>query len=324
MRLVGRVPAATAGLFAAIIAAAQPATGAPPTMSECLSANESAIALRSEHRLRQAREQALICAATSCPGEVRDACLLRVRDLNAAIPSIVFLAKDDGGRDLVAATVSMDGEQIGDRLDGTAIPVDPGQHKFVFEVPGRPPIERSLVVSEGQKDRRETITIASTSATLVPASPLGARTGSSAILPPASGGAHVGPASADAPSGEGRRIAGVIVGAMGVVGLALGGVFGGIAESKWSSAKAYCDGMPVSCTASQGSTGFQDEHSASTMATLSTVSLITGGVLATGGVVIFLTALKETSSARHVSSSPIEVTATSEPRGWGMLVRGWF
>src|SRR5579864_8835344 len=80
-------------LLTAVVAAAPSAGAANPTMSECLSANESAIKLRGEHKLRQARDQTLVCSASTCPEEVRDTCQLRAKDLNAAIPTIVFLAK---------------------------------------------------------------------------------------------------------------------------------------------------------------------------------------------------------------------------------------
>jgi hypothetical protein len=134
-------------------------------MSQCLAANESAVNLRGEHKLRQARQQSLVCAATSCPGEVRDTCQKRVAELSTAIPTVVFLAKDAAGHDLVAVKVSMDGEPMADRLEGAAVPIEVGQHKFTFEVAGQAPVEQSFVISEGQKDRRETITIGAAAAT---------------------------------------------------------------------------------------------------------------------------------------------------------------
>ncbi len=50
-----------------------------PTMAECLAANESAIRLRSDHELRQAREQTLVCASPTCPAEVHNACQPRFK-----------------------------------------------------------------------------------------------------------------------------------------------------------------------------------------------------------------------------------------------------
>ncbi len=156
-RAVRGVLASSAAL--ACFASTLPARAADPSMSECLTANESAIKLRGEHKLRQSRDQSLVCASSSCPGAVRDVCQARIRALSAAIPTVVFVAQDAGGHDVVAVRVSMDGEHVADRLDGTAVEVDPGQHTFRFEIPGQPAVERSLVVSEGQKNRRDVVPV---------------------------------------------------------------------------------------------------------------------------------------------------------------------
>jgi hypothetical protein len=321
-----RASLTTLVLLTLVIAAPRSASAANPTMSECLSANENAIKLRGDHKLRQARDQALVCAASSCPGEVRETCQARVRDLSAAIPTIVFLAKDGAGQDLVDIRVSMDGEAIGDRLDGTGIPVDPGQHKFTFEVAGQRPVERLLVISEGQKDRREAIrlgapaasTAPSPNAILAPTTPNG--TGTS---PASSAVAPTEPVAGGSPGGR-QRIAGIVVGAAGVVGLGLGAVFGGLAASDWSSAKAACNGKPVSCTTSSSSPGFQDEGSATTKATISTVGFIAGGALVAGGVVVFLTAPKGSSSEAPASARGVDVVPSAGPGGTGMTIRGRF
>lgn len=307
----------------AIVGLTRPAKAAEPTMAECLSANESAIKLRGDHKLRQARDRSLVCSATTCPGEVRDTCQHRVRDLNAAIPTVVFLAKDGAGHDLVAVRVSMDGEPIGDRLDGTAIPVDPGQHTFKFEVTGQPPVDLSLVVGEGQKDRRETVTLGG-AAVAATASPTPASPGVGKVPPAPNPGMQGESQPAAGAPGGGQRIFGIVAGAVGVVGLGLGGVFGGLAASDWSKAKAACNGKPVSCTTDPNSTGFQGERSATTMATLSTVSFIAGGVLAAGGVVVFLTAPRTPSSEAHAAARGVELVPTGGPAGMGMLIRGRF
>jgi hypothetical protein len=306
-------------------AVARPASAADPKMSECLSANEGAIKLRGEHKLRQAREQALVCAASSCPGEVRDACQKRVTELTTAIPTVVFVAKDGAGHDLVSVDVSMDGAPIGNHLDGTPIPVDPGQHTFTFKVAGQPPLEQSFVISEGQKDRRETITVgvAGTGALTSPMS---------SGLPSAAGGLPV--SSAERPvveqvpvsgsHGGGQRVAGIVVGAVGVVGLGLGAAFGGIAASDWSNAKAYCNGMTASCTTNPSSPGLQDEHSASTMAALSTASSIAGGVLAAAGILVIVTAPRTSSSDVPPSAQAIEFVPMGVRGGTGMMIRASF
>ena len=57
----------------------------------------------------------------------------------------------------------MDGAPVAERLDGTAITLDPGKHKFTFEIAGRAPIEKEYVILISQKERRESITATSTS-----------------------------------------------------------------------------------------------------------------------------------------------------------------
>jgi hypothetical protein len=285
-----------------VIAAAPSASAANPTMTECLTANESAIKLRGDHKLRQARDQSLVCSAETCPNEVREICQLRVRDLNAATPTIVFLAEDGAGQEVVTVKVSMDGEPIGDRLDGTALPVDPGEHEFRFETAGQPIVERSFVISQGQKDRRETIILGA------PAPAAGAAPTSIAVSSPA----------------RGQRLAGIVVGATGVVGLGLGAVFGLVAASDWSSAKQDCNGQPVSCTTNSGSPGAEKEGSASTMATISTVGFIAGGVLAAGGVVVFLTAPKGSTSGPPAAAREVDLVPSIAPGAAGMWLRGRF
>jgi hypothetical protein len=129
-----------------------------PTTADCLSANEHSIQLRADHKLRDARAQLLICAASSCPGDVRNACTRRVMDVNTAIPTIVFEAKDAAGNDLTVVKVSMDGHPLLQKLEGIAISLDPGEHKFSFETPGQPSVEKTIVLQEAEKGRHVTVT----------------------------------------------------------------------------------------------------------------------------------------------------------------------
>src|SRR5262245_41221309 len=134
-----------------------PASAADPTTADCLAANDKSISLRNEHKLLAARAQLSVCAASSCPGDIRKACMRRIDQMNASVPTVVFEAKDGSGNDLTAVKVKMDGEILAERLEGTAISLDPGAHSFTFEAQDQPTITKQLVVREGQKDRREPI-----------------------------------------------------------------------------------------------------------------------------------------------------------------------
>jgi hypothetical protein len=277
-------------------AVARPAAAADPTMSECLSANESAIKLRREHKLKQARDQALVCAAVNCPEEVREACEVRVKELNTAIPHIVFEVKDAGGNDLSAVVVTMDGQPFADHLDGTAIPVDPGDHAFSFAVGGQPNVEKHLVIYEGDKSRRERIQLGGESsgpAALASAPP------PPAFTPPEtrpeatatrSTAAQAGPRLAAGSSGMGtQKVLGLAVGGVGVVGVGVGTALGLMTMSSWSSVTSACgSGGASHCVASNPSAVRSDQNTAQTDGTISTVAFVAGGVMLAGGAVLFL------------------------------------
>ncbi|HXN31028.1 MAG TPA: hypothetical protein VN894_04165, partial [Polyangiaceae bacterium] len=148
-------PAAAAAIL--LVTADGVASGAGPTTAGCLAANESSIALRNQHKLHAARAQLLVCSAASCPADVRNECARRVAEVNAAIPTMIFEAKDGLGNDLAAVRVTMDGQPLVDRLEGTGLPIDPGEHAFAFETEGQPPVEKHFVIHEGEKGRRERV-----------------------------------------------------------------------------------------------------------------------------------------------------------------------
>jgi hypothetical protein len=80
--------------------------------------------------------------------------------VNAAIPTVVFEAKDASGNDLVPVDVKMDGKLIAERLDGTALSIDPGEHAFTFASAGKTSVQKHFVIHEGEKNRRERIVFA--------------------------------------------------------------------------------------------------------------------------------------------------------------------
>jgi hypothetical protein len=70
------------------------------------------------------------------------------------LPTVVVQAIDAGGHDLTDVKVTVDGQPFLDRLDGKAVPIDPGEHLFGFERPGAKRIDRAIVISQGEKNRR--------------------------------------------------------------------------------------------------------------------------------------------------------------------------
>jgi hypothetical protein len=74
-------------------------------------------------------------------------------EVDAAVPTLVFRAKDPRGEDAINVRVLCDGGMLTEQLDGTALSVNPGPHTFRFEINGVAPFERTLVVGEGEKNR---------------------------------------------------------------------------------------------------------------------------------------------------------------------------
>jgi hypothetical protein len=169
---------------AASLLATTPAWAAGPTVRECLAANAGAAEARNSHKLREGLQNLLVCASASCPGEIRAECASHVSEVTAAIPTIVFGVKDGSGSDLIAVKVTMDGEVIAEKLDGMAISVDPGQHAFTFETAGQPPVTKTYLIQEGQKDRREAITLGA--APVAPPQPLHVETPPPPVVTPPS------------------------------------------------------------------------------------------------------------------------------------------
>ncbi len=245
------------------------ASAADPTNADCVTANEAALKLGNEHHLRADRNQLLVCSSSNCPSDIRLECVRRVDEVNAAIPTIIFEAKDGAGNDLSAVRVTMDGEVLAERLEGTALSIDPGEHTFVFETAGQPPLTKSFVIHESQKDRREPISFGS------------------ATPPPATEPLPVVPLPvvAETASGLGtQRILAIVAAGLGVVGVGVGTAFGVMAIAKRNDARNVC---PNEC-ANQSDANLWSN--AKTTAQVSDVAFVVGGVGLAGGAVLWFTA----------------------------------
>jgi hypothetical protein len=251
-----------------------------PTKQECVSANESAQDLQRAGKLREARARLLVCVTEGCPGPVREDCAQRIEELDRVMPSLVFEVRDESDRDLSAVRITMDGQVLADKLDGTAIPVDLGEHRFEFAAPGLAPDTRTLVVREGDKKRRERIVLVA-----APVAPPAPSTSAARL------GASESPA--ERPSGDGstQRTIGVALGGAGVVGLVVGSAFGLVSKSTYGGALTSQCGPPRFATETTCSaTGVKDVNSANTQATVSTVGFIASAVLLGGGALLYFTA----------------------------------
>jgi hypothetical protein len=174
-----------------------------PTSDEsCAAAYERAQEHRRLGRLIRAREQLLACSQTSCPGFVVNDCRKWFDEVDTALPTVAFAVRQ-GGRDLEAVHVYRDGVLLTSRLDGRALPVDPGKHTFTIEVPGTGTRTIEALIVEGKKNRliemelAPVATAASSAAAARPVASLSAPAQApSQVLARADAGARRGPTPA--------------------------------------------------------------------------------------------------------------------------------
>jgi hypothetical protein len=263
----------------------------------CIAASEQALTLRQQGKLHDALQQLAVCAEASCSSEVKAECTQRIGAIDAAMPTLVLEAKDGAGNDLYEVRVSMDAAPLMASLDGRPLSIDPGEHAFTFETAGQAPVERKLVLREGEKDRHESVVIGPPA----PPPPV-------APLPVAAQ-----PAPPHAPLGKQKTLA-IVSGGRGVVGVGLGVWFGAFAASSQSKEKSDCS--PAACTNRPQAT--EDYNTARQDAVASTIALGAGAAMVAAGAVLWLSAPSGhgASGARRVHLAPV-IDATS-----GRLVVG--
>jgi hypothetical protein len=125
----------------------------------CAVAYENAQQLRSKLKLRRARDQLLICGHSSCPSVVTKDCNMWLEEVEQELTSVVFRVRDARGGDVADVRISMDGEHLRDKADGSSVFVDPGMHVFRFEAEGHAVSEMRQMLRKGDRDRPIELTL---------------------------------------------------------------------------------------------------------------------------------------------------------------------
>jgi hypothetical protein len=194
----------------------------------------------------------------------------RAEALEPRLPALVVRVESGARtRDL---RVQRDGAPVGEAEWGVRLPIDPGEHVITASAPGKKAWEQKVTVREG--------------ATLeVTIPPLEAEAIKPALRADAGNTGPKLPANDD--SGSGQRVAAVIVGSAGILGVAAGAVLGVVAKSQWDDALGHCLGGDRSkCDA----TGIEIGGDAKRSAVYSTVALGVGGAGIAAAVILWLTA----------------------------------
>ncbi len=123
---------------------------ADDTVQACIDASTQGQTLRQQGHLLSARDQMITCASDGCPKVVRSHCARWLGELDDRIPSIIVRAQDATGTDIVDAHVLIDGKAV--KVDGRALPLDPGEHVVSLDSDGLHKEERVILI-EGEASR---------------------------------------------------------------------------------------------------------------------------------------------------------------------------
>lgn len=154
-RVGGRSSLAAAAVLGGVLVAVSGSPAAAQTQAgaECSALAEEAQALRDDGHYQAALDKLVQCASTSCPLVVRRDCLGWIEQIDKLVPSVIVQVTDARGHDVIGVRVTLDGKLVRQRLDGREIVLDPGEHRFVFEVSGAGAKEVPLLVLQGQRNR---------------------------------------------------------------------------------------------------------------------------------------------------------------------------
>ena len=125
----------------------------------CITAYEQTQTLRKDGKPVAAKAQAQICAQTTCPALLTKDCSKWVTELDAVIPTVILDPRAPTGGLRADVRVKIDGVLLNDKIDGRAIPVEPGAHTFSFEAEGALPVEQAVALKDGEKAKKITVTM---------------------------------------------------------------------------------------------------------------------------------------------------------------------
>jgi tetratricopeptide (TPR) repeat protein len=180
----------------------------------------------------------------------------------------------------------------------TAMPADPGPTRVEARAPGKKPWSVAIKVAEGPSSQVVEV------GELADA-PQSMSTDSANVL---------SEKLAPRDPGATQRTIGYVVGAVGVVGLAVGGYFGYRALDLNKQSKAECRADDPNACTSEGAATRADAQSA---ATVSTITSIGGGALLATGLTLVFTA-PSAAPSRAGSSTPAQASLP----GFGVQLRG--
>jgi hypothetical protein len=303
-RLVGAM------VFAGLLAPAP----AHADVQSCVAASEKGQRARASGKLREAREQFVVCGADSCPALVRKDCIHWNGEIAASLPTVVFGAHDHQGRDLFDVTVSMDGEVLVKKLDGKSVTIDPGKHTFRFETSGLPSVTEVALVKEGERARVLNVTFDSP-----PPPPTPAATSTTTTTAPTSGDSDKGAGTKD----DGHTPYPWIIVGIGAAAVAVGAAIALTAPSR----PGNCDPVKQTCHRTDGESDDQfrqDQQRAGTSDSQPILGLAVAGVGAALVAAGLLWHFFEPTGESHSKSAGLRVAPWTSGKSSGLTLGARF
>jgi hypothetical protein len=118
----------------------------------CANAFRSAQEREQGGHLLEARDLWQSCAKNVCGDFLQKECSTRHAQLESDIPTVIPVVTDQSGASRVDVEVKMDGQLLTSKLDGRALPVDPGLHEFTFKA-GGDVFAGKILIGQGQRNR---------------------------------------------------------------------------------------------------------------------------------------------------------------------------
>lgn len=192
-------------------------------------------------------------------------------------PKLSYVTVSVGGHDVPGLVVKRQGKELERSKLNVAEPVDPGTIAFEVTAPGKRPFSNSVNVAAGQSVTVQIPALENLASAAPPPPPPPQKDDAQPTFPP--------PETESTPW---QKPTGLVVAGVGVVVLGVGGVFGLDAKGKYDAPfeDGRCDKGTKQCDAN-GQSAIDDARS---RATLSTIFVVSGVVLAAGGLVLYFTA----------------------------------
>lgn len=132
-------------------AAPTPTDGGAADREACATSYEAAQRAMRASQLLEARRELTACLDDRCSAFLRSDCAKWLNEVERRTPSVVVVLRRPAGARVAQGAVVVDGSAWAAGLDGKAQDIDPGEHVFRVTLPGEPPIERRVLVHEGER-----------------------------------------------------------------------------------------------------------------------------------------------------------------------------